>query len=135
MEYQDELKLTVKAIADLVLKGGELTIRLKITDINEKKAVSAPKKAIVEDAEGKLKYGEEGNVKLTFTEFAELRKRLGDKAATDMILRLDRYASISPKRFGEYKSHYHVLLTWAGKPGAYSEIRDNPLQTQKTRYE
>jgi len=70
-------------------------------------------------------------VKLTTEEFEKLNAKFGEKAADDLIARLDSYIGQigEVKARNKYKSHYYTILNWARRDGITS------LEKKKTSAE
>jgi len=86
--------------------------------------------SIVEVLEATVsKYGEFSNVKLTPTEYLNLKERFGDNNTDLLIEELGSYLESTGKR---YKSHYATLLNWAKRKIQESRTPKNSYQQNKT---
>lgn len=52
---------------------------------------------------------------LSGEEYKKLIERFGEKGTADRIENLNRYGHQKPKKFKEYGSHYHTILTWESR--------------------
>jgi len=80
-------------------------------------------------------YGEDKKVKLSKDEYNKLEEKLGSSIRDDFIDRLNDYLCQKGKH---YKSHYHTILTWARKDGAYNKPRYrkfDPIKPEQTNPE
>ena len=73
-------------------------------------------------------YGEDKKVKLSKDEHNKLEEKLGSSIRDDFIDRLNDYLCQKGK---QYKSHYHTILSWARKDGAYNKPRYRKFEQTK----
>ncbi len=73
-------------------------------------------------------------VLLTREEFQKLKDRFGEKNTNELLENLNNYIG-SRGLQRKYKSHYHVILTWAKKAGKtkFEHIPEKPVQPRETK--
>lgn len=64
---------------------------------------------------------------LSKIEFGKLQEKFGEQGTTDRIKNLNNYGHQKHKKFKEYTSHYHTILTWEKN----SDNKQKPVRTSK----
>ncbi len=108
-----------KSVIDLLKKEGAYKGLKKPLqgDIDKDKDKDKDNKGIVK---GKVRHLD--FVLLTPEEYSKLMATFGEQGANDFIYRLNEYGHTKPKKFKEYGSHYHTILSWAKKDNPKSGI-------------
>jgi hypothetical protein len=75
-------------------------------------------------------------VLLSDDEYQKLVEQFGQAKTDEMIERLNSYGHTTPKKFKQYASHYHVILTWArnDKPSGNKKLGGLDLDETKAIY-